>query len=50
LDAIDSIACAVLALIDLGFLLYLRWRRGHQGRIERRICRCLRVSLRQASA
>jgi hypothetical protein len=50
LDAIDSLTCAALALIDLGFLSYLRWRRGRQGRIERRICRCLRISWRQTLA
>jgi hypothetical protein len=47
MDGIDAFACAALALIDLGLLFYLRWRRGRQGRIERRVCRGLRIAMQE---
>jgi hypothetical protein len=44
MDAIDAAIFAALALIDLAFLFCLRWRRGRQGRIERRVVRALRLA------
>jgi hypothetical protein len=48
MDAVDALIFAGLALIDLALLFYLRWRRGHQGRIERRVCRALRLAYQTA--
>ncbi len=32
---VDAIVLGVLALADLGFLIYLRWRRSKRVRVER---------------
>ena len=46
MDQIDTLILAALAALDLAFLVYLRWRRGHSSRIERRIVRSLGLALR----
>jgi hypothetical protein len=45
MDRVDAIALAALAVLDLSFLLHLRWRRGRSSRIERRIVRSLRLAI-----
>jgi hypothetical protein len=45
MDRVDAVTLAALALLDLTFLLNLRWRRGRSSRIERRIVRSLRLAL-----
>lgn len=43
---VDAIVLAVLALVDLGFLIYLRWSRSKRKRRER-IEECLTVWVRR---
>jgi hypothetical protein len=50
MDAIDATVCALLALMDLTLLFYMRWRRGYGRRVERRICRSLRLALSHSAA
>jgi hypothetical protein len=50
MDQIDAVTLAALALLDLAFLINLRWRRGHSSRVERRIVRALSLALRHRVA
>lgn len=49
MDAADALILVTLAVIDLALLSYLRWRRGHRGRIERRVSRALHLALSQSA-
>jgi hypothetical protein len=44
-DRVDTLILTGLALLDLGFLLRLRWNRGRSARVERRTLRSLRLAL-----
>jgi hypothetical protein len=50
MDRIDALILTALALLDLGFLLNLRWNRGRAMRIERRTARSLRLALQRRAA
>jgi hypothetical protein len=50
MDRIDALILTALALLDLGFLLNLRWNRGRAMRLERRATRSLRLALQRRAA
>jgi hypothetical protein len=50
MDLIDALILTALALLDLGFLLNLRWNRGRARRIERGTARSLRLALHRRVA
>lgn len=47
MDRVDAMILAILAALDLVFLLHLRWRRGKASRVERRVSRSLKASIEE---